>query len=53
MDRQAVGENEFVLSVLGTFCWIEAQPRKHRGPYVTESTKRSPNPQPLRRARRD
>jgi len=39
MDRQRVETS--VLSVLGTFCWIEVQPPEA---CVAESTKRSPNP---------
>ena len=42
VDRQGVETS--VLSVLGTFCWIEAQPPEASGPVCRRVTKRSPNP---------
>jgi hypothetical protein len=47
MDRQRVETS--VLSVLGTFCWIEVQP----GPVCRRVNKALSKPRSLRRVRRD
>jgi hypothetical protein len=51
MDRQRVETS--VLSVLGTFSWIEVQPPAASGPVCRRVNKALSKPQPLRRVRRD
>jgi len=51
MDRQRVETS--VLSVLGTFCWIEVQPPEASGPVCRRVNKALSKPRPLRRVRRD
>jgi len=51
MDRQRVETS--VLSVLGTFCWIEVQPPEPSGPVCRRVNKALSKPRPLRRVRRD
>jgi hypothetical protein len=42
MDRQRVETS--VLSVLGTFCWIEVQPPEASGPVCRPATSMAPLP---------
>jgi hypothetical protein len=51
MDRQRVETS--VLSVLGTFCWIEVQPPEASAPVCRRVNKALSKPRPLRRVRRD
>jgi hypothetical protein len=51
MDRQRVETS--VLSVLGTFCWIEVQPPEASGRVCRRVNKALSKPRSLRRVRRD